>query len=97
MTATIDFMVRLKKIDNAALTSRCVMVMWALKTEGGMMGQELAHKLGYKTRSNVQDSIKTLIAAGYIEDRRVKRNNQTPNDLWLLPKGEQFLADIVPV
>lgn len=97
MNATIDFLLRLKKLDGTSLSPRCIIVLWALKVEGGQMGQELAHKLGYKTRSNLQDTIRTLINEGYIEDRRVKMNNQTPNDLWILPKGEQFLADVVPV
>jgi DNA-binding MarR family transcriptional regulator len=96
MTGTVDFMLRLKKIDAGGHSVRDVFVLWAVKQEPGLMGRELAHKLGYKTRSNVQNRIGHLIQAGLLEDRRVRKSNLTPNDLHITPAGEQFLRDVVP-
>lgn len=96
MTGTIDFMLRLKKIDTAGHSVRDIFVLWAVKQEPGLMGNELAHKLGYKTRSNVQNRIGHLINAGLLEDRRAKISQLTPNDLHITPAGEQFLRDVVP-
>jgi DNA-binding MarR family transcriptional regulator len=92
----LNFMVRLRRIDNAHLVCRDVLIMWAVKADPGMMGRELAMKLGYKSRSNVQEHVARLIRLGFIEDRRVKLDNRTPNDLHITPAGIDFLAETVP-
>jgi DNA-binding MarR family transcriptional regulator len=88
------FMVSLKRIDTAHLTTRDVLIMWAIKTAPGLMGRELATKLGYRSRSNVQENIGRLIVRQMIEDRRPVHDNKTPNDLHLTPAGEAFLQEI---
>lgn len=95
-TPTMDFLVRLRKIDDAGLKVRDALVLWAIAREPGMMGREVAMKLGYKSRSNVQDCVKRLMIAKFVEDRRPVVNQMTPNDLYILPAGETFLADLVP-
>jgi DNA-binding MarR family transcriptional regulator len=92
----VDFMVRLKKIDHGGHTCRDIFVLWAVKQEPGLMGRELAMKLGYKTRSAVQNRIGHLIRAGLLEDRRARISQLTPNDLYITPAGERFLAEVVP-
>jgi DNA-binding MarR family transcriptional regulator len=57
---TIDFLARLRKIDNRDLKARDVLILWAIAREPGMMGNEIARKLGYKSRSNVQICIARL-------------------------------------
>lgn len=96
-TSTIDFLARLKRIDNHDLKVRDVLILWAVAREPGMMGNEIAKKLGYKSRSNVQICIARLIRGSFIEDRRPVANQMTPNDLYATPAGEAFLAEIVPV
>lgn len=95
--AAPDFLIRLRKIDNACLKVRDVIVLWAIARTPGMMGLELAKKLGYKGRSHIQDCVVRLVDAGFVEDRRRIRNNHTPNDLHILPAGEVFLAHVVPL
>lgn len=95
-TALMDFVVRVKRIDSAKLTCRDILVMWAIQLNPGMMGRELALKLGYPTRSNVQENILKLRTMGLIEDRRLVADNKTPNDLHILQAGEDLLAQIVP-
>lgn len=92
----LDFMVRLRKIDGAHLAARDPILLWAIKTDAGMMGRELAMKLGYKSRSNIQVHVNRLIRVGFVEDRRPAEDNRTPNDLHITPAGEAFLADLVP-
>lgn len=94
---SIDFLARLRKIDAAQLKARDVLVLWAIAREAGMMGREIAMRLGYPSRSHVQLSFDRLIACNFIEDRRPVKNQMTPNDLHILPSGESFLAEIVPV
>lgn len=96
MIAMVDFMVRLKRIDNAGHNVRDVLILWAIKKEPGLMGRELAIKLGYKTRSNVQIRLRHLLDNGLLADHRIKKNNLTPNDLHITPAGEKFLDSVVP-
>lgn len=99
VSPTQDFLMRLHKIDMIGMRTRDIILLWAIARDPGMMGLELARKLGYKSRSNIQDAIARLTALGLIEDRRVvidKHRNRTPNDLHALPAGEKFLTEVVP-
>lgn len=96
MTPPIDFLVRMRKLDRSKLTPRDVVLMWAIREIPGIMGRELAMKVGVKTRSAVQFGIARLIRRGLIEDRRVKLHNLTPNDLHITAAGVAFLEDLVP-
>lgn len=91
-----DFFVRLRKLENAALKPRDLVSLYAIRVQPGMMQLELAKKLGYASRSNVQDCVLRLIKYGFIEDRRVVTRIQTPSDLHITAAGEALLADIVP-
>lgn len=95
---TVDFMIRLKKIDRSGLKVRDVIVLWFIAREPGMMGRELSDKLGFQYRSHIQDGLQRLMTRKFIEDRRPVDGNlqQTPNDFHILPAGEEFLAEIVP-
>jgi DNA-binding MarR family transcriptional regulator len=94
--ATVDFFTRLRRIDNHDLKVRDIVILWAIAREPGMMGNEIAAKLGYKSRSNVKICIARLEREGYIEDRRPAINRSTPNDLHITPAGNVLLAEIVP-
>jgi len=95
-TAQMDFLVRVKKMDQSGVKPREVLMLWAIAREPGMMGRELAVKLGYASRSNVQIGIRRLLDMGLITDHRTVRNHQTPNDLYITPAGETFIAGLVP-
>jgi DNA-binding MarR family transcriptional regulator len=96
ITKAADFFVRLRRIDNAKLKTRDIVVLAAIKAQPGMMGRELALKLGYATRSNVQDCVARLIKYGYTVDKRATQDQQTPNDLHITDAGTALLAEIVP-
>jgi DNA-binding MarR family transcriptional regulator len=93
---TTAFFTRLHKIDRAGLKVRDTFVLWSVARQPGMMGQEIAHKLGYPSRSSIQGGIERLLLLGFVEDRRAAKNQMTPNDLYILPAGEAFLADLLP-
>lgn len=95
-TAASAFFVRLRLIEHAKLKGRDIVVLASIQGRPGMNGREIAMKLGYASRSNVQDSIARLIKNGYIDDRRSTQDQQTPNDLHITDAGKQVLADIVP-
>lgn len=94
--AVSDFFVRLRKIENAGLKLRDIVGLYAIHAQPGIMGQELAKKLGYTSRSNVQDGVARLIKHSYVEDRRLHDNQQTPNDLHITAAGIALLEEIVP-
>ncbi len=96
ISPTVDFMARLRKIDKSGLKVRDTMVLWVIAREHGVMGKEVATKLGFPSRSHIQDGIRRLMDIGYIEDRRPHRNQQTPNELYATEAGNSFLAEIVP-
>lgn len=93
-----DFFVRLRKIDNNGLKCRDIVVLYAIWVQPGMMGLEVAKKLGYASRSHIQDSLKRLEMGGHIVDRRPTTGNlqMTPNNFHILPAGIALIADIVP-
>jgi DNA-binding MarR family transcriptional regulator len=91
---TAEFMVRLRKIDRSGLKVRDVIVLWAIRENPGMMGRELSSKLGYESRSHVQDCFQRLERHGFIVDRRVTRDQQTPCDFHITDPGKEFLASI---
>lgn len=94
---TTDFLRRIAIVDGKKLATRDILILYAIRAEPGMMGRELAFKIGHKSRSNVQDHIVRLTREGFIEDRRVKRNNLTPNALHITAAGSEFLDRVVPV
>lgn len=96
LNATMDFFVRLRRIDDLNLKPRDIMVLWSVARSPGSMGQEIAKKLGYPTRSNIQDGIRRLLSGGYMEDRRKVANQHTPSQYHLLPPGAALLDEIVP-
>lgn len=91
-----EFFVRLRKLEQAKLKLRDIIVLYAIGKNPGIMGQELAKKLGYPSRSSVQDSLNRLLRYGYVEDRRREISQLIPNDLHILPAGEVVIANIVP-
>lgn len=96
-----DFLVRLRKIDRQRLTARDMIVLWGVKHNPGIMGKELATKLGYPSRSHVQEHVARLIRHGFVEDRRHippgSAPHMIPNDLHITAAGEDFLGKILPV
>lgn len=89
-------MVRLRRIENAKLKARDVVVLYAIQRQAGMMGREIAQKLGYQNRSALQHGLNRLLDEKLIEDRRLKHDQQTPNNFHITPAGAALLADIVP-
>jgi len=96
ISPTVDFFARLRKIDEKKLKLRDTMVLWAVARHHGLMGQEIAKKLGYPSRSHIQDGIRRLLEQGLIEDRRREKNQQTPNQLYITDAGTAFLNETVP-
>ncbi len=97
MTLPIPFLMALHKIERAKLTARDIILLTAIQGTPGIMGRELALKIGLPSRSGVQYSIPRLVRMGLIEDRRVPRAMvQNPNRLHILPAGVAFLDTLLP-
>jgi DNA-binding MarR family transcriptional regulator len=86
----------MRKIDQHMLTVRDVLVLYTVMTNPGIMGLEVAHKLGLENRSSVISNINRLIREGMIEDRRQKARRANPAMLHVLPRGIEFWNEIKP-
>jgi hypothetical protein len=100
MTPVVNFMVALHKIERAKLKARDILLLWTIKTNPGVMGQEAGKNIGFQNHSSIQSATVRLRLHGYMQDRRpiveVTRLTRTPNRLYITPKGEALLEDIIP-
>lgn len=93
---TVDFLVRLHRIDKRTLTCRDVLVLYTVIESPGISGKEISTKLGLDNRSAIASNITRLIREGYIEDKREQRRKANPAILHVLPLGMEFWDDIKP-
>jgi DNA-binding MarR family transcriptional regulator len=93
-----QFLIRLRTIDKADLKARDVIILYAVITNPGIHGKDLAHKLGIVNRSNIQHAIYKLEAVGLIEDRREVRSRSKFNPAILHPtaKGIELWDSLKP-
>lgn len=96
-TNTIEFMLKLRRIEDAGLITRDVQILWACRARPGMMGRELQLMLAYASRSLLQVRLRILEENGLLEDRRAKdgKRQRAPNRLFITPPGEQFLDKLL--
>jgi DNA-binding MarR family transcriptional regulator len=95
-TGTLDFLVRLRKIDKRSLTARDVLVLFAIIETPGSSGLEISLKLGLPDRSSLGSGLVRLEREGYIEDRREVRRKAHPAVLHATAKGLDFWDEIKP-
>jgi DNA-binding MarR family transcriptional regulator len=95
-SGTLDFLVRLRKIDKRSLTCRDVLVLFAIIEAPGSSGLEISVKLGLPDRSSLGSGIVRLEREGYIEDRREIRRKAHPAVLHATPLGLAFWDEIKP-
>ena len=89
-----SFFVRLRKIERNGLTSRDFVMLYLIGQQPGIMGNAICKKLGYESRSNIQDNMARLARLGFTEDRRTLTNRSTPNDWHITPAGEALIEDV---
>jgi DNA-binding MarR family transcriptional regulator len=95
-SVTVDFLVRLRKIDKRTLTVRDVLVLYTVIENPGIAGNEISNKLGLADRSSIASNLLRLEREGYIEDRREVRRKANPASFHVLPPGLTFWDDIKP-
>jgi DNA-binding MarR family transcriptional regulator len=93
---TVDFLVRLRRIDKRTLTVRDVLVLYTVIENPGIAGNEIAVKLGLENRSSIASNLQRLIREGYIEDHREVRRKANPAVLHALPAGRALWEEIKP-
>lgn len=95
-TGTLEFLLRLRKIDKHTLTVRDVLVLYCVMENPGIAGNEIANKLGLENRSSIASNLLRLAREGYIEDHRIVRRKANPTIMHILPKGLSFWDEIKP-
>lgn len=92
----VEFLSRLKIVDQAGYTVRDVLVLYCIIRNPGISGVDVAHKIGVEFRSNVNSQITRLIRGKMIEDRREISRKATSQILHPLPDGIAFWESIKP-
>jgi DNA-binding MarR family transcriptional regulator len=95
-SVTLEFLVKLRKIDKRTLTVRDVLVLYAVIENPGIAGMDVATKLGFRDRSSIASNVQRLEREGYIEDRREVHRKAIPALLHPLPAGIEFCNEIKP-
>ena len=93
---TVDFLVRLRRIDKRTLTVRDILVLYAIIENPGCSGMDIINKLGLTDRSSIASNLLRLEREGYIEDRREIRRKAHPAIYHPLDAGLKFWNDIKP-
>ena len=98
MTPLSAYLVSLYRIDQADLKARDVIILYAVISNPGIHGKDLAHKLGIPERSHIQHAIIKLEKMGLIEDRRRPgtRCRFNPAILHPTPKGQALWDELKP-
>lgn len=93
---TIDFLVKLRKIDKRVLTVRDILILYAIIEKPGSSGNDIAMKLGLPLRSSVASNLLRLEREGYIVDHREVRSKANPGILHSTKRGLDFWDEIKP-
>lgn len=93
---TVEFMLRLRKIDKSRLTVRDVLLLYTIISNPGINGWDAGRKIGLNDRSSVTFALARMIRRGLIEDRREPGlvGKGVPNQLHALPAGIEFWSEI---
>ena len=93
---TVDFLIRLKKLDRAGLTVRDALVLYTIIHNPGISGVHIADMVGAGNRSNIAFNVQRLAREGFIEDRRQQVGKAHPTMFHVLPAGLKFWNDLKP-
>lgn len=93
---TIDFLVKLRKMDKRMLTVRDILVLYVIIETPGCSGIDITNKLGLPERSSIASNLLRLEREGYIEDRRQVRSKAVSAILHPQPRGLEFWDEIKP-
>lgn len=96
LNPTVTFLVKLRQIDKSECTVRDILVLYTIINNPGIMGVDVANKLGLKNRSAIQSSVARLIREGMIEDRRERALKANPSILHALQHGIDLWNEIKP-
>jgi len=91
-----DFIISLGRINNAGLTVRDAMVLYAVMKHPGIHGQDVAKTLGISNRSILHSGFQRMERAGLLEDRRTIEGRAHPNCFHITDKGREFMEAILP-
>lgn len=90
----VTFLLQLRKIDKAGLTTRDILVLYTVISRPGVNGNDVTKLIGHEDRSGLQAGFDRLIRHGFIEDRRERAGKAVPTIFHALPAGEEFWSDL---
>lgn len=94
----VDFLARIKALDNSGFTPRDLLVLYTIIQKPGCSGIEVCQAIGVENRSNIRSNLQRLERFGLIEDKRPlsTRSQSVPSVLVPLQKGIDFWQSIKP-
>ena len=95
-TPTVDFLIRLRKIDKQGMTLRDTLLLYIVLGNPGMSGLDLGKAIGFGHRSSIDSNIRRMIRLGMIEDHRERHARAIPNNLHATEAGKAFWESIKP-
>lgn len=92
----VDFLARLKHLDNSGFTPRDVLVLYATIRKPGSSGVAVCNAIGVQNHANIRCNLQRLTREGLIEDQRQRTQRAVPSILVPLQKGIEFWESIKP-
>jgi predicted MarR family transcription regulator len=92
----VDFLARLKALDNTQFTPRDVLIVYTIINKPGCSGIEVCNAIGVENHANIRCNLQRLQRFGLIEDRREVGRKAVPSILIPLQKGIDFWQSIKP-
>lgn len=92
----VDFLARLKALDNSGFTPRDVLVLYTIIRKPGSSGIEVCNAIGVENHCNIRCNLQRMQRFGLIEDQRVVGRKAVPSILVPLQKGIDFWESLKP-
>lgn len=94
----VDFLARLKALDNSGFTPRDVLVLYTIIQKPGSSGIEVCQAIGVENHGNIRCNLQRMQRFGLIEDKRPldARSQSIPSVLVPLQKGIDFWQSLKP-
>lgn len=94
--AVVDFLVRMKYLDEQRVTPRDVMCLYAIIRKPGMHRHDLSKAIGVNAGVNVLTNVNKMIRWGFIEDRREVSRRLNPSVFHATAEGIAFWESLKP-
>lgn len=91
----VPFLLRLHKMDKMRLTTRDVLILFAIISKPGINGKDISEAIGVKFRSGCRHGFVRLERMGFIEDCRKTTGKAVPAIFRATDAGRAFWEELI--